>query len=106
MMRPGSTPGPGHTQNRCMDDNELLARAESALAEIDRAQGLADEHANVLAALRIRLHGGPRENLDELLKAAGTLKGKRSLEDAVPAPRKSFDDALKKPPKKPDWPGL
>ncbi|MGH2690565.1 MAG: hypothetical protein ACRDKW_17415 [Actinomycetota bacterium] len=89
-----------------MTDDDLLRRAEAALAEIDRSQGLADEHANVLAALRIRLHGGPRENLDELLKAAGTLKGKRSLEDAPPPRKGSFEDVLKQPPKKPDWPGL
>ncbi|MGH2722374.1 MAG: hypothetical protein ACRDJO_12360 [Actinomycetota bacterium] len=89
-----------------MSDDELLRSAEAALAEIDRTQGLADEHADVLAALRIRLHGGPRENLDELLKAAGPLKGKRSLEDAPPPPRGSFEDVLKKPPTKPDWPGL
>jgi hypothetical protein len=88
------------------DDEELLRRAEAALAELDRTQGLDDEHANVLAALRIRLHGAPRENLDELLKAAGSLKGRRSLEDAPPRPKGSFEDVLKKPPKKPDWPGL
>jgi hypothetical protein len=91
-----------------MDDRELLSKAEAALAEIDRSQGLSDEHANVLAALRIRLHGGPRERLEDLLEAAGSLKGKRPLDESLPAAPKTgnFDDALQKPPKKPEWPGL
>lgn len=90
-----------------MDDEELLRQAEGALAEIDRSQGLSDEQADVLAALRIRIHGAPREKLEDLLKAAGTLKGKRSLDEPPPAPAKrSFDDVLGKPPKKPEWPGF
>jgi hypothetical protein len=89
-----------------MDDEELLRQAEAVLAELDRSQGLSDEHANVLAALRIRIHGAPRENLDDLLKAAGSLKSKRSLDESPPPPAKrSFDDVLGKPPKRPDWPG-
>jgi hypothetical protein len=89
-----------------MNDDDLLRQAEAALAEIDRGQGLSDEHADVLAALRIRLHGAPRESLDELMKAAGSLKGKRSFEEARPAKAKgSFEDVLQKPPKKPEWPG-
>ena len=89
-----------------MDDEELLRRAEGVLAELDRSQGLSNEHADVLAALRIRIHGGPRENLDDLLKAAGTLKGKHSLDESPPAPgKRSFEDVLGKPPKKPEWPG-
>jgi hypothetical protein len=88
-----------------MDDEDLLRQAEAALAEIDRAQGLSDEQADVLAALRIRIHGTPRESLEDLLKAAGTLKGKRSLEESPPAPgKRSFEDVLGKPPKKPGWP--
>lgn len=89
-----------------MDDEDLLRGAEAVLAELDRTQGLSDEHADVLAALRIRLHGTPRESLEELLKAAGTLKGKRSLEDSAPTEAKgSFEDVLRRPPKKPGWPG-
>jgi hypothetical protein len=88
-----------------MDDDELLRRTEAVLAEIDRSQGLSDEHADVLAALRIRIHGGPREKLEDLLKATGSLKGKRSLEVAPPAAKGLFEDALRKPPKKPQWPG-
>lgn len=87
-----------------MDDEKLLQRAEEVLAEIDRSQGLIDEHAEVLAAIRIRLHGGPRKTLDEVIEAAGKLRGK-SLEDVEPPKKKgSLDDVLKDPPKKPDWP--
>lgn len=87
-------------------DEALMRRAESVLAELDRNQGLSDEHAAVLAALRIRLDGGPRKTLDDVLRAAGDLKGRRSLDD-LPAPQKpSLEDALKKPPAKKDWPGL
>lgn len=87
-----------------MEDEKLLRRAEAVLAEIDRGQGLIDEHAEVLAAIRIRLHGGPRKTLDEVIEAAGNLRGK-SLEDVeVPKKKGSLDDVLKEPPKKPDWP--
>ena len=84
-----------------------MRRAETALAEIDRTQGLTDEHASVLAALRIRLEGAPRKTLDDMLRAAGDLKGKRSLDEPPPLPPKpSLEDALKKIPAKKDWPGL
>lgn len=89
------------------EDEKLLRRAEEALAELDRNQGLANEHAEVLAALRIRLHGGPRKSLDEVIKAAGDLKGKVSLEDLEPPkPTTTLDDAFKAPEKKKDWPGI
>jgi hypothetical protein len=61
-------------------DLELLKKAESVLAEIDRTQGLIDRHADVLAALRIRIEGGPRKSLEELMEAAGTIEGKRGKE--------------------------
>lgn len=87
-----------------MDDEKLLRRAEEVLAEIDRSQGLIDEHAEVLAAIRIRLHGGPRKTLDEVIEAAGNLRGK-SLEDVeLPKKKGSLDDVLKESPKKRDWP--
>ncbi|HVF12735.1 MAG TPA: hypothetical protein VNA87_06580 [Actinomycetota bacterium] len=89
------------------DDEGLLRRAEEVLAELDRNQGLIDEHAEVLAAIRIRLHGGPRKSLDEVIKAAGDLKGKVALEDLeAPKPTSSLDDAFKAPEKKKEWPGL
>ncbi|HEU5001420.1 MAG TPA: hypothetical protein VFW71_01395 [Actinomycetota bacterium] len=90
-----------------MDDEALLRRAEAALAEIDRTLGLSDEHAEVLAALRIRIEGAPRATLEEMLRVAGDLRGKRSLEDPVPGKAKpSLEDALKKASPKKEWPGL
>ena len=105
-----------------MDDVELLRRAEKALTEIKVAQGLADHHAAVLAALRIRLKGDPGKNLDDLLSAAGDLGGPqldalleepaakpaRSLDDVLAKgekPKKSLDDMLTSEPNKPNWPG-
>lgn len=89
-------------------DDKLLRRAEEALAEIGRTQGLNDRQADVLAALRIRLDGAPRKSLDDILRAAGDLKGRHSLDDPPPLPSKpSLEDALKKASaKKKDWPGL
>lgn len=91
------------------EDEKLLRRAERALSEIKVAHGLADEHASVLAALRIRLKGDPGRSLDDLLSAAGDLgTGPRSdpvLEER-PKRRPSLDDVLAQKPKpKPDWPG-
>jgi hypothetical protein len=57
-------------------DLDLMRKAEAALAEIDRTQGLEERHAAVLAALRIRIEGGPRKSLEELVSAAGEIRGK------------------------------
>jgi hypothetical protein len=57
-------------------DLDLIRKAEAVIAEIDRTAGLIDKHADVLAALRIRLEGGPRRSLEELLDAAGDIRGK------------------------------
>lgn len=84
-----------------MSDDALLRRAEEALAQIDREQGLDDRHAEVLAALRIRIFGAPKKTLDDAIHAAGDLKGKRALEDLTePEPAGSLDEVLKDPPKK------
>lgn len=93
-----------------MDDDEaLLRKAERALTQIKVAQGLSDEHASVLAALRIRLTGDPGTSLDDLLDAAGDLGEEdklRSLLEAEPKKKPSLDDILSQgPKKKPDWPG-
>ncbi|HEX2258185.1 MAG TPA: hypothetical protein VHJ40_00375 [Actinomycetota bacterium] len=88
-----------------MDDERLLRLAEQTLAEIDRSSGLIDEHAEVLAALRLRLFGVSRKSLDDAIKAAGELKGRRRLEDLdVPKSRGSLEDAFKMPEKKKEWP--
>jgi hypothetical protein len=88
-----------------MEDEELIRRTERALSEIDRTSGLIDEHAEVLAALRIRIYGAPRKSLEEVLKAAGDLRGKRSLEDLeAPKPAGTLEDAFKLPERKTEWP--
>jgi hypothetical protein len=61
-------------------DLDLLRKAERALSEIDRTTGLDDRHADVLAALRIRIEGGPRRSLEDLMAATGDIEGKRSRE--------------------------
>ncbi len=107
------------------DDEELLRRAEKALTEIKVAQGLSDEHASVLAALRLRLKGDPGKSLEDMLAAAGDLGERRKLEEVLSdegsssKSKGSLDDVLAKEPKKkpslddilareqkkkPDWP--
>ena len=62
------------------EDLNLLKRAEAALAEIDRTAGLENRHADVLAALRIRIEGGPRRSLEQLMEAAGDIQGRKARE--------------------------
>jgi hypothetical protein len=93
------------------EDERLLKRAEEALTEIKVARGLSEEHAAVLAALRIRLNGDPGASLDDLMAAAGDLEGpalddmfaqtgsepSTSIEDLLSkadAPKQSLDDLL------------
>lgn len=64
-----------------MDDERLMARAEQALTEIKVAHGLSEDHAAVLAALRIRLKGRDTGSLDDLLSAAEDERG--SLDDLL-----------------------
>lgn len=88
-------------RRRLQDDERLLRRAEKALTEIKVAQGLSDDHASVLAALRIRIKGEAGKSLEELLEAAGDL-GSGSLEGLLqqePSPKASLDDALSRPEK-------
>ncbi len=86
-------------------DLDLIRKAEAVLAEIDRTQGLIDRHADILAALRIRIEGGPRKSLEELLDAAGEIRGKAAeLDDRLKGEtsRESGDlsDLMAKKPKK------
>jgi hypothetical protein len=86
------------------EDERLLRRAEKALTEIKINQGLSDEHASVLAALRMRLTGDPGKSLEEMLEAAGDLGGPqldRLLEeDPADGPKRTLDDMLQQTPKK------
>ena len=81
------------------DDERLLRRAEEALTEIKVATGLSEQHAAVLAGLRIRLKGDPGSSLDDLMAAAGDLDGP-NLDDVIEAPQakpaSSIDDLLSK----------
>jgi hypothetical protein len=90
-----------------MDDEQLLARAEEALTQIKVAHGLSEEHASVLAALRIRLKGSADKSLEEMLEAAGDA-GSDDLAAKVAEvegkPKTSLDDLLSKPKPKPEWP--
>lgn len=71
-------------------DLGLLKKAEAALAEIDRTAGLINRHADVLAALRIRIEGGPRKSLEDLMSAAGDIRGQKSRKAAA-----ELDEKLK-----------
>ena len=88
-------------------DRKLIADAAQVLGEISRSAGLSDEHADVLAALRIRLEGKKRASLEELLGAAGDLTGKKDLGDvlATPAEKPASDWPVVEE-KKRDWPSL
>ncbi len=89
------------------EDRRLLRRLEQTLAEIDRTMGLSDEHADVLAALRIRLEGKPRKSLEDLLTAAGDISGKKDLGDVLSKETgASKTDWPVVEEKKKDWPGL
>lgn len=61
------------------EDRKLVDRAARALAEIDRDAGLSDLHADVLAALRIRVEGKERSSLEDLLSTTGDIAGKKDL---------------------------
>lgn len=94
-------------RSQVRQDRKLLRRAERTLAEIDRGPGLSDEHADVLAALRIRLEGKERASLEDLLGAAGDISGKRDLSDVLGGTEEKDDKewpAIEDKPR--DWPGL
>ena len=87
------------------DDRKLIRRAERALAEIDRADGLANEQADVLAALRIRLEGKERASLDDLLGATGEIAGKKDLGEVLSGSDAGSSGWPEVKEKKRDWPG-
>ena len=94
-------------RNQAEQDRKLIQKAADALAEIDRAQGLSDEHADVLTALRIRLEGKKRASLDELLAATGDLSGAggRDLSDSISGGQEGTRDWPEVKDKRKDWPG-
>jgi hypothetical protein len=83
---------------RNVEDERLLARAEEALTEIKVATGLSEQHAAVLAALRIRLKGDAGGSLEELLAAAEDPKEPQldKLLERPQTPSSTFDDLLSK----------
>lgn len=86
-------------------DRKLIERAAQALAEIYRADGLSDENADVLTALRIRLEGKKRSSLEDLLTTTGDLAGKKDLGEVLSDPGGSKSDWPVVEKKKKDWPG-
>jgi hypothetical protein len=90
------------------EDRKLIEEAAQVLAEIDRGPGLPhDSHADVLAALRIRLEGKPRSSLEDLLSATGDIKGKKDLREVLgSADEGSSSGWPEVPDKKKEWPGL
>jgi hypothetical protein len=88
------------------DERELLRRAERALTEIKVNQGLSEEHAAVLAALRIRLTGSAGASLEEMLAASEERPDdlEARIAEAEQAPKASLDDLLGRPESKPEWP--
>jgi hypothetical protein len=91
------------------EDFKLIERAAVTLAEIDRSSGLSDVQADVLAALRIRVEGKPRKSLEDLLTAAGDIKGKRDLGSALDQAESTTGGASDWPEvkeQKKEWPGL
>jgi hypothetical protein len=55
-------------RDQAKEDRILIRKAADALAEIDRNEGLSDEHADVLTALRIRVEG--KKHLGDVLSGA------------------------------------
>jgi hypothetical protein len=94
----------GRLRSQIRQDRKLIERAVRALAEIDRNQALADEHADVLTALRIRLEGKERSSLEDLMSATGDLSGGRDLSDLMSSEDESSEWPVIEEKKK-EWPG-
>jgi hypothetical protein len=89
-----------------VEDEQLLLRAEQALTEIKVAHGLSEQHAAVLAALRIRLKGKADSSLEEMLEAAEDQNSGSGLDDLMQEKKSgpSLDDLLAEERPKPEWP--
>jgi hypothetical protein len=93
-------------QQQAKEDRKLIRKAADTLAEIGRNEGLSDEHADVLTALRIRLEGKKRASLDELLNVTKDIGGKKDLGDVLSgADDKNAGGWPVIEEKKPEWPG-
>jgi hypothetical protein len=94
-------------RRRVREDEKLLRQVEQTLMQIKVAEGLSDDHASVLAAVRIRLTGDPGKKLEDIMSAAGDLGGP-GLEDLFTREetekKGSLEDLLGKPKPKPEWP--
>lgn len=87
-------------------DLNLIKKAEAALAQIDRGQPFSENHADVLAALRIRIEGKERAKLEDLLSVAGDMKkGKPDLGDVLGGGEGGGREWPEIEEKKKDWPG-
>jgi hypothetical protein len=93
-------------REQAREDRKLIRRAAEALAEIHRSEGLSDAHADVLAALRIRLEGKRRASLEDLLTAAGDAGSRKRLEDTLAGDEEGAEEWPAIEEKKRDWPGL
>ena len=95
-------------RDQTSSDRKLIRRAAEVLAEIDRGVGLSDEQADVLASLRIRIEGKARASLDDLLSAAGDIKGAKSkdLGDLLAPKEGGAREWPEVKEEKKEWPGL
>lgn len=78
------------------EDEELLRRAELALAQLNNQHGLSPEQASTLTAIRLRLEGKERASLEDLLHAGKDLGGRDPLTEAMErqASKPSFEDLI------------
>ncbi|MGH2819463.1 MAG: hypothetical protein ACRDJ5_02280 [Actinomycetota bacterium] len=90
-------------RTQAREDRKLFERAAQALAEIHRAEGLSDVHADVLTALRIRIEGKERATLEDLLTAAGDSQ--KDLGQVLEKGGTGGGDWPEIEEKKRDWPG-
>jgi hypothetical protein len=93
-------------REQAKQDRKLIRQAADTLAEIGRNEGLSDEHADVLTALRIRLEGKKRASLDELLTVTKDITGKKDLGDVLSGSESESGSgwpAVEE--KKREWPG-
>ena len=93
-------------RDQAREDRKLFEKAAQVLAEIDRAHGLTDDQADVLAALRIRVEGKERKSLEDLLSVTGGIGSKKDLGDVLAGPSEGTDDWPEVKEEKKEWPGL